>query len=104
MVSFLGRGRGGGGREQKSSILDLQKCEFCAEIQINLQSQKSGFGVSRTMEGRPSPKNPLLFCRDVPAHHRSTDSACVLEKMGNEKRAYFHKSWGGGRLRGERLS
>jgi len=30
-------------------------------IIYNLQSLKSAFGVFRTMEGRPSPKIPLLF-------------------------------------------
>ena len=54
------------GDEQKSLILNfkIQKCEFCAQIQINhLQFTVSeiGFGVSRTMEGCPSPKTPLLF-------------------------------------------
>jgi len=34
--------------------------------------------------------------------HRSIDAACVLKKRGNEKHAYFHKSWE--RLRGERLN
>jgi len=33
--------------------------------------------------------------------HRSIDSACVLEKMGNEKHAYFYKSWG--KIRGRKI-
>jgi len=58
------------GDEQKSLILNfnIQKCELCAQILINnlqfertVQSRKSGFGVSRTTERRPSPKTPLLF-------------------------------------------
>jgi len=61
-------------------------------IIYNLQSLKSGFGVSRTMEGRPSPKTSLLL-QGRPLH-RSIDSACVLEKTANEKHAYFHKSLG----------
>jgi len=44
--------------------------------------------------GRPSPKTPPPVCRGVDPLHISMDAACVLEKMGNEKHAYFHKSWG----------
>jgi len=33
--------------------------------------------------------------------HRSIDSACVLEKNGNEKHAYFHKSWG--KIKGRKI-
>jgi len=63
MINFL---EGAGGDKQKSLILNFntQKCEFCAQIQIkiyNLQSRKSGFSVSGTVEGRPSTKTPLLF-------------------------------------------
>ena len=59
----------GGGGWTKSLILNFntlftQKCEFCARIYYyNLQSQKSGFGVSKTMDWRGvNPQRlPILF-------------------------------------------
>jgi len=68
-------------------------------IICNLQSQKSGFGVSRTVLGRPSTKTPS--CLQEHPLHRSIDSACILEKKGNENHAYFHKSWG--KIRGRKI-
>ena len=73
-------------------------------IIYNLQSRKSGFGVStRTMKERLSPKTPLLL--QGRPHHRSihVDSACVLEKTGTKNMHIFIKVGPWGRLRGERL-
>jgi len=36
----------------------------------------------------------IPFCLHGRPLHKSIDAACVLEKTGNEKHAYFHKCWG----------
>jgi len=61
-------------------------------IPYNLQSQKSGFRVSRTYGEVLILKDSPPVCRGRP-FHRSIDAACILEKK-NEKHEYLHKSWG----------
>jgi len=63
-------------------------------IIYNLQSQKSGFGVSRTMKGHPSQRLPSCLQGHQAQLHRSIHSACLLEKNWERKKhAYYHKSW-----------
>ena len=52
------------------------------------------------MEGRWSPKTPILFAGASGHSIKSLDAACILEKKGKEKHAYFHKSWG---IKGENI-
>jgi len=83
----------------------MQKCEFCAQIQINnlhLQFTVGNLvlvfiGLRRGVHAQRLPS-----CLQGRPLHRSMNSACILEKNGERKHAYFHKSWG--RLRGKILS
>ena len=93
---------------KKSLILNfnIQKCEFCAQIQINnLQFTVGNLVLVFLGLWRGVHPQRLPSClQGRPLDDRSIDSACVLEKKrGTKKMHYFHKSWGG-RLRGERLS
>ena len=95
------------GELTKSLILNfnMQKCEFCAQIQINnlhLQFTVGNLvlvfiGLRRGVHAQRLPS-----CLQGRPLHRSMNSACILEKNGERKHAYFHKSWG--RLRGKILS
>jgi len=93
------------GDEQKSLILNfnIQKREFCAQIQFNNLQFTVGnlvlvfLGLCRGVHPQRLP-----FCLQGYPLHRSVDSACILEKTGNEIMHIFIKV--GGRLRGERLS
>jgi len=80
------------GDKQKGLILNfnIQKCEFCAQIQIhNLQFTVSEiwFWCFWDYRGRPSPKTHILFAGA--STHRSIDSACVLEKNGEQKNVHI---------------
>ena len=55
-----------------------------------------------TIEGRPSAKTPLLFAGASTRPIEAWTQPASWKIRGNEKHAYFHKSWW--KIKGERLS
>jgi len=84
---------------------------LCANVMIrpliiyNLQSQTSGFGVPRSMQGRVHPRKtrtqtPPSCLQGVQSIEAWMQPAAWKKYGGTKKYAHFYESWGKERLRG----